>query len=73
MTQIQWQQLESILSGMTADEKDQLSAMLASTPTVEASNADPLLGAMADEPELLDRVMDGVYKDRETRPWRVRD
>jgi hypothetical protein len=73
MTQIQWQQLGIILSSMTADEKEQLSAMLVSAPTAGLSDADPLLGAMADEPELLDRVMENVYHARETRPWRVRD
>jgi hypothetical protein len=71
MTQIQWQHLESLLAEMTADDRQRLVTMLDSPPPIDAPNADPLLGAMADEPELLDRVMVSIYKSRETRPWRV--
>ncbi len=73
MTQLQWQTLESMLAEMTADDKQRLASMLVAAPAVDAPGDDPLLGAMADEPELLDRVMESVYAARETRLWRAPD
>lgn len=32
---------------------------------------DPLLGLFADEPELMDEVVESAMRDRETRPLRV--
>ncbi len=32
---------------------------------------DPLLGLFADEPDLMDEVVEGAMRDRETRPLRL--
>ncbi len=32
---------------------------------------DPLLGLFADEPELMDEIVESAMKDRETRPLRL--
>lgn len=74
MTQIQWQQLEAAVAGMTEQEKQRLASML--TP-VNAnglpSPSNPSLGLFADEPELVDEIMEGVYIARETHPFRAGD
>jgi hypothetical protein len=74
MTQIQWQQLEATFAGMTEAEKQRLAGLL--TPAAAnalPSSSNPSLGLFADEPELIDEIMEGVYLARETHPLRTRD
>ena len=71
MTQLQWQQIEIAVASMTEAERERLALLIgkapASSPPVES------LGLFADEPELLDEVMEGVYAAREKHPLRVVD
>jgi predicted DNA-binding antitoxin AbrB/MazE fold protein len=39
----------------------------------EAPTADPLLGLMADEPELLDEIVEEALSARESHPFRAND
>jgi predicted DNA-binding antitoxin AbrB/MazE fold protein len=39
--------------------------------SVEAKPADPLIGLMADEPELVDAIVEEAMLARETHPFRV--
>lgn len=72
MTQIQWQQLEATVAEMTDDEKRRLAAMLADAASCQSSSSDnPSLGLFADDPDLLDEIMDGVYIARENHPFRT--
>jgi hypothetical protein len=74
MTQIQWQQLESMIGAMTPEERQRLATILTSpTPAASDKGDDPWIGAMADDAELLDQVMEGVYRARETHPLRIAD
>jgi hypothetical protein len=36
-----------------------------------SGNDDPIIGCMADESDLLDEIMEGVYHDRENLPFRA--
>jgi hypothetical protein len=72
MTQVQWQQLESVVAGMTDEEKARLAALVQQSKPQTAST-DRSLGLFADEPELMDKIMEGVYHDREHRPFRTVD
>ncbi len=73
MTQVQWQYLETVLADMTAEDKQRLASMLTKPPVAETTAQDPLIGALADEPELLDQIMESVYHARETHPLRASD
>lgn len=65
MTQIQWQQLEATVSQMTDAEKQRLAKLLEAPPADHEAPHNPSLGLFADEPELIDELMAGVYHDRE--------
>mgnify|MGYP000261085384 CR=1 FL=1 len=74
MTQIEWQQLEATVQQMSAAEKQRLAGLLAhsETPTAHKnSDRDPVIGLFADEPELMEQVIELIYRDRETTPFRV--
>ena len=72
MTQLEWQKLEETLAHMTPDEKARLLALVNSSLSVEAtSTKDPLFGLMADEPELVDDVVQATYAAREHHPLRL--
>jgi hypothetical protein len=74
MTQIQWHYLESMIGSMTPDDKSRLVTMLTAPVPADTKLADdPWIGSMADESDLLDEVMEGVYRARETHPLRVVD
>jgi hypothetical protein len=74
MTQIQWQYLESIVSTMTSEDKHRLVVML-NAPQHDGAqiNGDSWIGCMANEGDLLDAVMKGVYEARENHPLRSTD
>ena len=73
MTQIEWQQLEATVRQMTEAEKQRLAGLLAApTPPSEAPQ-NPSLGLFADEPELIDEIMAGVYHDRQNYRLRTGD
>ena len=44
----------------------------ASSDSNDVHQANGLIGLFADEPELLDQIMESVH-DRRARPWRVND
>ena len=74
MTQLEWQQLEATVQQMTDAEKQRLAVLLAHSevPTPPRSNdRDPVIGLFADEPELMEQVIELIYRDRETTPFRV--
>jgi hypothetical protein len=72
MTQLEWQKLEETLAHMTPDEKVRLLALVNSSLSVEATaTKDPLFGLMADEPELVDDVVQAAYAAREHHPLRL--
>ena len=70
MTQIQWEQLEAIVARMTDAEKEKLAGLLTVVKT-PSPLSNPILGLFADEPELIDEIMEGVYVARETHPFRT--
>jgi hypothetical protein len=71
MTQLEWQQLEAAVANMTDEEKQKLASLLA--PTLVKGSPSPSFGLFADEPELIDEIMAGVYHDRENQPLRSQD
>jgi hypothetical protein len=72
MTQLEWQQLEATVAGMTDAERQRLAMLLESNRQAASASADnPSLGLFADEPELIDEIMKGVYEARETYPLRT--
>ena len=71
MTQLEWQQLEAAVAGMTDEEKQRLASLLAPIP--DKGSPSPSFGLFADEPELIDEIMAGVYEDRENQPLRSQD
>lgn len=52
---------------MAARRKDEA----ARSPRTPAEADDPFIGCMADESELLDEIMEGIYHDRENLPLRA--
>jgi hypothetical protein len=73
MTQIQWQQLEATVAQMTDAEKQRLAKLLEAAPMEPEAPHNPSLGLFADEPELIDEIMAGVYHDRENYRLRTGD
>jgi hypothetical protein len=74
MTQIQWQQLEATVAQMTDAEKQRLTSLLEKSVISlksEKEKPDPVIGLFADEPELMEKVIELVYRDRETAPFRT--
>jgi hypothetical protein len=71
MTQLEWQQLEQTVQNLSAAEKDRLRLLLNRSLAGESSVADPLLGLMADEPDLVDRVLEAALMARERDPLRA--
>jgi hypothetical protein len=72
MTDLEWKMLEETLAHMTPDEKARLLALVKSSLSEKpASTKDPLLGLMADEPELVDEVVEAAYAARERHPLRL--
>ena len=65
MTQIEWQQLEATVQQMSDAEKQRLAKLLEVAPAEPEAPHNPSLGLFADEPELIDEIMSGVYHDRE--------
>lgn len=41
--------------------------------SIVAEPKDPLIGAFADDAEILDEIVEDAMRVRETRPWRARD
>ena len=57
---------------MTPDEKRRLLTLVSSSLSPQAVNGkDPLLGLMADEPELMDQVVEAAYEGLERHPLRL--
>jgi hypothetical protein len=57
---------------MTLEEKQRLARLLESKRSTATTSADnPSLGLFADEPELIDEIMKGVYEARESYPLRT--
>jgi len=73
MTQIEWQQLEATVQQMTDAEKQRLAKLLEAPNAISELPHNPSLGLFADEPELIDEIMAGVYRDRETYRLRTGD
>lgn len=72
MTQIQWQQLEATVAEMSDVDKQRLATLLkAPIANAPQSTPDPSIGLFADEPELIDEIMDFVYASREARQVRL--
>jgi hypothetical protein len=74
MTQIEWQQLEAAIAHMTDAEKKRLATLLVPPGEPKAEpKPDPILGLFADEPELIQFIIDQTYLARETHPLRLGD
>ena len=73
MTQIEWQQLEATVQHMTAAEKQRLAKLLNAPAASHETTHNPSLGLFADEPELIDEILAGVYHDRENYRLRTGD
>ncbi|QDT76000.1 hypothetical protein [Lacipirellula limnantheis] len=73
MTQIQWQQLEATVQQMSDAEKQRLAKLLEAPAALPETPHNPSLGLFADEPELIDEMMAGVYHDRENYRLRTGD
>ncbi|MBX9790015.1 MAG: hypothetical protein K2Y37_13940 [Pirellulales bacterium] len=72
MTDLEWKKLEETLAHMTPEDKVRLLALVNSSLSRQATAAkDPLLGLMADEPELIDQVVEAAYAARERHPLRL--
>ena len=65
MTQLEWQQLEQTILSLSAAEKQRLRNLLNQSLASQSTRLDPLLGLMADEPDLVDSVMDAAFAARE--------
>lgn len=71
MTQIQWQQIEAAVAGMTDVEKQRLATLLNQPDHAKAKTVrDPIIGLFADEPELIEFVIEQTNLARETHPFR---
>ncbi len=57
MTQIDWQRLEQTMLRIGATEKDRLHSLPDRSLAEGAKATDPLLGLMADDPDLVDQVV----------------
>jgi hypothetical protein len=73
MTQLEWRQLEETVLGLSAAEKERLRALLSRSVDTGHTATDPLLGLMADEPELVDSVVESAMLARERDPLRISD
>lgn len=73
MTQIEWQELEAAVSQMTDADRQKLASFLASADSRVKPSSNPSLGLFADEPELIDEIMESVYIARETHPLRAEE
>ncbi len=72
MTQIQWEQLEATVAEMTELEKQRLESLLHRSDLAPAKTGrDPIIGLFADEPELIEFVIQQTYLARETHPFRT--
>jgi hypothetical protein len=71
MTQREWQQLEETVLGLTGAEKERLRALLNRSAHTEQRAPDRLLGLMADEPDLVDSVVESAMIARERDPLRI--
>lgn len=66
MTPSEWQQLEATIAQMTNAEKQRLAKLLEAAPTEPEVPHNPSLGLFADEPELMEKVIELIYRDRNT-------
>jgi len=72
MTDLEWKKLEETLAHMSPEEKVRLLELVNSSLSERPASAkDPLLGLMADEPELVDQVVVTAYAARESHPLRL--
>lgn len=72
MTQIEWQQLEATVAGMTDAEKQRLVALAsASTDKKKGPSKDSIIGLFADESELIEQIIQETYRSRESSPFRT--
>lgn len=71
MTQIQWEQLEAAVAVMTEEEKQRLAGLLSPAAPPPTSPRKSIIGLFADEPELIEQIIQDVYIARETHPFRT--
>lgn len=72
MTQFEWQQLEAAVAGMTDDEKQRLATLLAAPQeSVTPIRPDSIIGLFADDPDLIEQIVQNAYVLRETQPFRT--
>ena len=71
MTQLEWEQLEATVAGMTPAERERLKAILEASSARDSEK--PILGLFADESELVDEVVTQAHVARETHPLRLPD
>ncbi len=72
MTQLQWQQLEATVAGMSDAEKQRLVALV-STNAIDKPRPsnDSIIGLFADESELIEQIIQETYRLRATSPFRT--
>ena len=71
MTQIQWQQLEATVAEMTEAEKQRVADLLKPSNVASPTQSDPTIGLFADDPELIEQIIQDTYIARETHPFRT--
>lgn len=72
MTHLEWQQLEATVAGMTDDERQRLATLIvAIEPVKTPTSKDSIIGLFADEPDLIEQIIQDTYRLRETQPFRT--
>ena len=71
MTQNQWQQLEATVAEMTEAEKQRLADLLKPSNGASPTRSDPTIGLFADDPDLIEQIIQDTYIARETHSFRT--
>jgi hypothetical protein len=71
MTQLQWQQLEATVAGMSDAEKQRLMSLVSSSNPTSKTCPEAIIGAFAHEAELIEEIIQDAYRLRESQPFRT--
>jgi hypothetical protein len=71
MTRHQWQQLEATVAKMTDDEKLRLMSLVSKGDSTPQPSPESIIGAFADDAELIEQIIQDTYRLRETQPFRT--
>ena len=71
MTQLEWQQLEATVAGMTAEEKQRLLSLVSERESTSRPSPESIIGAFADDANLIEQIIQDTYRLRETQSFRT--